>query len=86
MTQEFLQGLRGACMVVDLEALGAALAVGPRRGAVVSVFQAVTQIQEMTLTFMPKVIVAAIVLMMMGPWMLSSCSRSRSRSGPTSPT
>ena len=44
-------------------------------GLVISVLQAVTQMQEMTLTFVPKVIVAAIVLAMMGPWMLEHAHR-----------
>ncbi len=39
-------------------------------GLVVSVFQAVTQIQEMTLSFIPKLLVTAAVLAIGGPWML----------------
>lgn len=39
-------------------------------GLVISVFQAVTQIQEMTLTFIPKILVTALVLVVAGPWML----------------
>jgi flagellar biosynthetic protein FliQ len=38
-------------------------------GLVVSIFQAVTSISEMTLTFVPKVIGTALVLLIMGPWM-----------------
>jgi flagellar biosynthetic protein FliQ len=39
-------------------------------GLVVAMFQAATQINEMTLTFIPKLIVVAVVLMVAGPWML----------------
>ena len=39
-------------------------------GLVVSIFQALTQINEATLTFVPKMIVIAIVLVLLGPWML----------------
>lgn len=39
-------------------------------GLLVSVFQALTQINEATLTFVPKMIVIAIVLVLIGPWML----------------
>lgn len=39
-------------------------------GLVVSVFQAVTQINEATLTFIPKMIVVGIVLVVAAPWML----------------
>jgi len=40
-------------------------------GLLVSVFQAVTQVQEMTLTFVPKLIGIGIVIMLMGNWMLT---------------
>ncbi len=39
-------------------------------GVIVSLFQAVTQIQEQTLTFVPKVIVISLALIALGPWML----------------
>ena len=39
-------------------------------GLIVSVFQAVTQIQEQTLSFIPKIIAIAAVLVILGPWML----------------
>ncbi len=39
-------------------------------GLVVAMFQAATQINEMTLTFIPKLIIVVVVLMMAGPWML----------------
>jgi flagellar biosynthesis protein FliQ len=40
-------------------------------GLVVSVFQAVTQIQEMTLSFIPKILAMVVVIVIAGPWMLS---------------
>ena len=40
-------------------------------GLVVSVFQAVTQIQEQTLSFIPKILALAVVLVVGGPWMLN---------------
>ena len=39
-------------------------------GLLISIFQATTQIQEQTLTFVPKLIVAAVVGLIAGPWML----------------
>jgi flagellar biosynthesis protein FliQ len=39
-------------------------------GLIVSVFQAVTQIQEQTLSFIPKIVAIAAVLVILGPWML----------------
>ena len=46
--------------------LGAALVTG----LVVSILQAITQINEQTLTFIPKMIVIGVVLIIAGPWML----------------
>ncbi len=40
-------------------------------GLIVSIFQATTQIQEQTLTFVPKVISIFAVLIILGPWMLT---------------
>ena len=53
-------------MKVALPMLMAGLVVGP----VVSVFQAVTQIQEQTLAFIPKVVALVAVIAIFGPWML----------------
>ena len=39
-------------------------------GVIVSVLQVVTQVQEMSLTFIPKLIAALAVLIALGPWML----------------
>jgi flagellar biosynthetic protein FliQ len=47
------------------------LLVGLVIGLVISVFQAVTQIQEQTLTFIPKIVGMGVVLVVAGPWMLS---------------
>ncbi len=41
-------------------------------GLVVSIFQAATQINEATLSFVPKVVAAVAVLVIAGPWMLST--------------
>jgi flagellar biosynthetic protein FliQ len=47
------------------------LLAGLAVGLLVSIFQAVTQIQEMTLAFIPKILAAAAVLAVAGPWMLA---------------
>jgi flagellar biosynthesis protein FliQ len=52
---------------VAMPMLGAGLAVG----LLVSIFQAVTQIQEQTLAFIPKVLALAAILLLLGPWMLN---------------
>lgn len=48
------------------------LAVTLFLGLLVSVFQAVTQVQEMTLTFVPKLLGVAVILAFMGNWMLTT--------------
>jgi len=53
-------------LVVIGPLLGAALAIG----VLVSLFQAVTSMQEMTLSFIPKLLVIAAVLFFLVPWML----------------
>jgi flagellar biosynthesis protein FliQ len=52
---------------VGLPLLVAGLVVG----LAVSIFQAVTQIQEQTLSFIPKILALAGVLIVLGPWMLN---------------
>lgn len=41
-------------------------------GLLIAMFQAATQINEMTLTFVPKLIILALIMMLAGPWMLQS--------------
>ena len=43
-------------------------------GLIVSVFQAITQINEATLTFIPKMVVVAALLLLAGSWMLDTLS------------
>jgi flagellar biosynthetic protein FliQ len=50
--------------------LGPALAVG----LAISLFQAATQINEMTLSFIPKLLITIAVLILGGPWMLGALS------------
>ncbi|MFA6761056.1 MAG: flagellar biosynthesis protein FliQ [Sulfuricurvum sp.] len=51
-----------------------ALLVGMLIGLAVSIFQATTQIQEMTLSFIPKIIGVAVVMILIMPWMLNIIS------------
>lgn len=53
-------------LVLSAPLLLAALAVG----LIVSIFQAATQINEMTLQFVPKLVAMFIVMILFGPWML----------------
>lgn len=55
------------CLVVAAPVLLATLAVG----LVVSVLQVATQIQEATLSYVPKLLVAAALMIALGPWMMA---------------
>jgi flagellar biosynthetic protein FliQ len=55
-------------LIISMPVLGAVLLVG----LLVSIFQAVTQINEATLAFVPKLIAAVLVFVLAGPWMLNS--------------
>lgn len=59
------EAIRTAIMVIG-PLLGTALVVG----LVVSLFQAITSIQEMTLAFIPKILAIALILLLLSPWML----------------
>jgi len=48
-----------------------ALLVGMIVGLMISIFQATTQINEMTLSFVPKIIAIAVVLILTLPWMMN---------------
>jgi flagellar biosynthetic protein FliQ len=63
MAQEALQ----LTLLLSAPLLGAALVAG----LVVSVFQAATQINEMTLSFIPKLLAMMAMLVVAGPWMLA---------------
>jgi flagellar biosynthetic protein FliQ len=55
-------------LIVSAPLLLVALAVG----LVVSFFQAITQLNEQTLSFLPKLVAVAITLIVVGPWMVTT--------------
>ena len=71
MTQDSVIHLAMQALIVALKVSMPFLLAGLVVGLVVSVFQAVTQIQEQTLTFIPKILVTGAVMAIGGPWMLS---------------
>lgn len=58
-------------MTVTVMLAGPLLLSALAAGLFIGMFQAATQIQDMTLSFIPKLIVLVLVLGLMGPWMLS---------------
>ncbi|GAB6144599.1 flagellar biosynthesis protein FliQ [Desulfocicer niacini] len=70
MTPEFVVSFAQEAIKVTILVSLPVLIMGLVVGLVVSIFQAVTQINEMTLTFVPKILVVLVGLIFMAPWML----------------
>ncbi|MFH1891328.1 MAG: flagellar biosynthesis protein FliQ [Candidatus Zixiibacteriota bacterium] len=71
MTVDFVLGLGREAIMLTLLVAGPMLAFGLIIGLIISIFQAVTQIHEMTLTFIPKIVAVAFALILFLPWMIS---------------
>jgi flagellar biosynthesis protein FliQ len=71
MDQDVVIDLSTAALTLAFKVALPMLGVGLVVGLVVSIFQAVTQIQEQTLAFIPKIVALAAVLLFLGPWMLN---------------
>ncbi len=70
MTEEMVMNLGAEAIKVMIYIGGPLLVTAMVIGIVVSILQAITQINEATLTFIPKIIAIVVVLMVMAPWML----------------
>jgi flagellar biosynthesis protein FliQ len=70
MDQDTVVSLATQAMTLAVEVAGPILLVGLAVGLVVSIFQAVTQIQEQSLSFIPKIVGLAALIVILGPWML----------------
>ena len=71
MTTDTVVQLATQAMSLALKLSIPLLGVGLVVGVLISVIQAVTSIQEQTLSFIPKVLAMAVVLVVGGPWMLN---------------
>ncbi len=72
MSQEMIMEIGRNTILLALKLSAPVLGFGLLVGLIVSIFQAATQIQEMTLTFIPKIIAVVIALLIFGPWMMNS--------------
>jgi len=71
MSQETVIYLAREALSVTLLVAAPILGIGMLVGIVVSLLQAITQIQEQTLTFVPKIIAVMVAILIFGPWMLT---------------
>jgi flagellar biosynthesis protein FliQ len=72
MDQAQIIAIGARAMWVTLQLSLPILAVSLVVGLLVSVFQAVTQLQEPTLTFIPKILAVIVVIVIAGPWMMNT--------------
>lgn len=72
MTPEMVMTIGQQAMQVTLMISAPVLGVGLAVGLLVSIFQAATQINEMTLSFIPKLFAMFITLVLAGPWMIGT--------------
>ena len=72
MTEQFAIDVARNAFTIALQIGGPLLAASLAVGMLVSIFQAVTQINENTLSFVPKALGVMVVLLVAGPWMLNT--------------
>ena len=72
MTEEMVMNIASEAIKTTIFLAGPLLIAAMAIGILVSVLQAITQINESTLTFIPKMIAVIVVLVVMGPWMLET--------------
>ncbi|TVM16656.1 flagellar biosynthetic protein FliQ [Oceanidesulfovibrio indonesiensis] len=70
MTQDFVIGFARQAIELALMVSMPMLLVGLTVGVLVSILQAATQVQEMTLTFIPKIVSIFLALLLAFPWIL----------------
>lgn len=72
MTQAMVLDLARHALTITLELSLPILVFSLVSGLIISIFQAVTQINEMTLAFVPKIIAVLVAAVIFGPWMMNS--------------
>ncbi len=72
MTPEMVVGLAKETIKVTLLLSGPMLGLGLIVGLIISILQAMTQVQEMTLTFVPKIVIVLLGLLFFMPWLMST--------------
>jgi len=71
LTPEMIMTIARDTLITSMLLAAPPLGIGLLVGLIISIFQAVTQIQEQTLTFVPKLIAILLSLLIFGPWMLN---------------
>ncbi|CAB1253723.1 component of the flagellar export machinery [Ruminococcaceae bacterium BL-6] len=74
MTTSEIIGIFQAALLASMKVAGPILIASIVIGIVISIFQAATQIHEQTLSFVPKLVAIALILVVLGPWMMETMS------------
>ncbi|KAA0910764.1 flagellar biosynthesis protein FliQ [Pusillimonas sp. ANT_WB101] len=72
MTDETVMAMTYLAMKIALSLAGPLLLVTLIVGLLISIFQAATQINEMTLSFIPKLLAVGLAVVLLGPWLIST--------------
>jgi flagellar biosynthetic protein FliQ len=72
MTPETVMSMTYQALHVAVSIAGPLLLVTLLVGLVISIFQAATQINEMTLSFIPKLLAVAVTIVLLGPWFINT--------------
>lgn len=70
MTEELIIGLLKEVFMTTFIILLPILGISLIAGIIISIFQAATSIQEMTLTFVPKIVLTTVVIIFLLPWII----------------
>ena len=68
---EYFVGVAKQALFLSLILTGPPVLIAMVVGLVISILQATTQVQEQTLTFVPKLVAIVVMLALMGPWMVA---------------
>ena len=74
MTVDEVTAIASSALFLVIKVAAPVLLVSLIVGLIISIFQAVTSIQEQTLTFVPKVLAVFLALVVLGNWMLTEMS------------
>ncbi len=72
MSETYIAAIGTQAIKTALMVAAPVLLVSMAVGLIISIFQALTQIQEQTLTFVPKVVAIVLVFLLLGSWMTNS--------------
>lgn len=70
MTEDLVMEIFAQALMLAFKLAAPVLIVSVLVGLVIAILQAATQVHEQTLTFVPKLIAIALVLLLAGPWMI----------------